>query len=103
MDPLEVFLPSGKIKAWRSSLPGHNDELLAKLVLEEPPDVVHLAIMSYINNLYMTGMDRNDVVAEVARAYRQLEAVRRTLGPQLREIDLGLTGCGKTPFPGALE
>lgn len=89
MDPL-VFLGSKNIEAWRSALPGGDDELLQRLAFEEPPAVVHLAIMSYINNMYMVGVDRSTVIADVGRVHAKLEAVRRTLGPQLREIDLGL-------------
>jgi hypothetical protein len=113
MDPLEAY-GLRNAEAWRSALPGGDDRLLDQLVREEPPDAVHLAIMSYTNNMYYNlavegfwssvwsqfsgqgdspapgGGASRSVFASVGRAQAKLQAVRQTLGPQLRDIDLGL-------------
>jgi hypothetical protein len=113
MDPLEAY-GLKNAGAWRSALLGGDDRLLDQLVREEPPDAVHLAIMSYTNNMYynldeerfwssawlqfsgqgdspvLAGGEGRSVFESVGRAQAKLGALRRTLGPQLRDIDLGL-------------
>lgn len=86
MDHLNIF--GGKKAAWQSALVGGDDQLLELLAFEEPPRLVHLAIMSYINNMYMVAADRTTMRAAVDRADQQLEKARRTLGPERRDIDL---------------
>lgn len=114
MDPLEEAFGFKNAEAWKLALLGGDDKLLDQLVREQPPRLVHLAIMSYTNNMYynlnvegfwssawsqfseqgnspvLADRESRSVFASVGRAQAKLEAVRQKLGPQLREIDLGL-------------
>jgi hypothetical protein len=93
MDRLTIR-PSHDQAAWDRALHGLDDGVLAELVASEPPGVIAFQCGVAINGMYravqLRGASLAEVTPKVARAARVTTELRRRLGPEQREIDLGL-------------
>ncbi len=76
--------PSRRSEEWLRGLQG-DDELLAVLVVREPPGQVFYELVSYLGTLYTAGPE-----SRIARILGSLNALRSRVGARQRDLDLGL-------------